>query len=775
MKPSSSVLASLLLVVSLTLPGASLIHARIAAPPAGPPAAPVPIHAPPPVNRAAILESFGRMPLYFVENRGQMDSQVAYYVQGSDKTIYFTPEGVTFALSAPVEPPNEDVALLEEDWGRTAQRRNLAAEPQPTGRWAVRLEFVGANPGTRPVGEAATGAIISYFKGPQADWQAGLPTYSRIVYRDLWPGVDLVYSGTADRLKYEFIVSPGADPAQIRLAYHGATGVALTPGGQLQVDTPLGGFADDAPVAYQEVGGQRVPVSMAYALEETTPAADQPAAPRAYGFALGEYDPSTPLVLDPAVIVYCGYIGGSGVDRGSGIAVDAAGNVYVTGYTASAQASFPVTAGPDFTYNGGQYDAFVAKVRPDGKALIYAGYIGGSGDDRGNAIAVDGAGNAYIAGDTNSAADTFPVTVGPDLLHNINTDAFVAKVQADGMGLIYAGYVGGSGHEWANGIAVDSEGSAYIAGYTNSTETTFPVAAGPNLVFNGGAFDAFVAKVKPDGSGLAYAGYVGGAGSDLGYGIAVDGEGFAYITGSTESDEATFFVTVGPALAYNKGETDVFVAKVLPDGTGFVYAGYIGGSGGEESYGIAVDTAGCAYVVGNTNSSQATFPVSVGPDLTINGSFDGFVAKVRADGTGLLYAGYIGGSGGDLVTAIAVDTAGNAYVTGYTNSTEATFPVSVGPDLTYNGVPWDAFVAKVTAGGASLEYAGYIGGNGDERGLAIAIDGAGNAYITGWVSADQATFPVSVGPDLNFNAGTYDAFVAKVGLWRTFLPLVLRR
>ena len=261
--------------------------------------------------------------------------------------------------------------------------------------------------------------------------------------------------------------------------------------------------------------------------------------------------------------------------------------------------------------------------------------------------------------------------------------------------------------------------------------------------YNGGYTDAFVAKVNVEGSSLVYAGYIGGSGRDGAVDIVVDSAGNAYVTGETDSTEATFPVTGGPDLTYNGAPyDDAFVAKVNAAGTRLIYCGYIGGNGYEYGRGIAVDISGNAYVTGYTNSSEASFPVIIGPDLTYNGSGfyegDAFVVKVSATGSSLVYAGYIGGSGRDEGTAIVVDSAGNTYVTGATNSTEATFPVMGGPDLTYNGGVWDAFVVKVNAAGSRLVYAGYIGGNSYDYGLGIAIDSGGNAYVTGKTSIHRS-------------------------------------
>ena len=533
---------------------------------------------------------------------------------------------------------------------------------------------MGANPGVQPLGEDQTAAIFSYFKGQESQWKAGLSSFAQLRYHDLWPGIDLVYTGQGNQMKYTFEVQPGADPAQIQLAYRGASAVRLTADGQLDVTTPVGGIQDAAPVAYQMKDGQRVPVAVGYQLEAGE------AGSYRYGFNLGTYDASLPLVLDPVVIAYAGYIGGAvGLDLGHGIAVDSHGNAYVTGETDSNQTTFPVKVGPDTTYNG-YYDAFVAKVNAAGTALVYAGYIGGAWDDDGNGIAVDSAGNAYIVGTAGSGkSDGFPATVGPNLTNNGNFDAFVAKVNAAGTALDYAGFIGGINWDVGNGIAVDSQGSAYVVGSTNSNQTDFadshfPVTVGPDLTFNGSSGlygDAFVAKVNPSGSALDYAGYIGGAADDRGYGIAVDHFGNAYVTGVTASDQSSFPVKVGPDLTYNGGSFygDAFVAKVNTTGTALDYAGYIGGANDEFGYGIAVDGSGKAFVTGYTESNQSTFPVKVGPDLTYGGARDAFVAEVNAAGSALAYAGYIGGAGQDVGNGIAVDSGDNVYVTGYTSST----------------------------------------------------------------------------------------------------------
>ena len=733
---------------------------------------------------------FARMSLYFIENRGQIGEGPSYYVQGRDKTIYFSPTGVTFALNAPA-----------------------GSDTEPGQRWAVELDFIGADPDARAEGQDPTPATISYFRRSEQADTAGLRTYARLRYDNLWPGIHLAYSAKGEQLKYEFIVDPGADPAQIRLAYRGAE-VSLNSSGRLEVSTPLGGFEDDRPVAFQGADPTQAEVEVAYDLAAHLPAvADHGSGDGtvAYGFQVGDYDRGQTLVIDPAVIVYAGFLGGSEDDAGNDVAVDSQGNVYIVGNTNSPEQSFPAQAGPSLTFQGGGAcvfglpcgDAFVAKLNPAGE-LVYAGYIGGSGIDTGVSIAVDSSGAAYITGSTTSPETSFPVTVGPDLTYNsaaalLRFDAYVAKIDPSGTSLVYAGYIGGAENDNGTGIAVDSAGNAYVSGNANSPQSSFPVRVGPDVTHNSftptnQSTDAFIAKVRADGSGLVYAGYIGGVSGETSADVAVDDDGNAYVTGTTFSRQDTFPSLVGPDTTFNDGgefNGDAYIVKVKADGTGFDYAGFIGGLGTDRGAAVAVDKNGSAYVSGQTTSDQTSFPVAVGPDLTFNvgggecPSFpiaapcsDTFVAKVKADGTGFDYAGYIGGANHEAPAIapfgqgdIAVDYAGHAYVTGMTFSTEATFPVVDGPGLTFNDTtcgsfPFqsdcaEAFVAKVKADGTSLDYAGYLGGTGDDRGNGIAVDAAGNAYVVGTTGFTGAGFPVAGAPGPSFNGDT-DAFIVKI-------------
>ena len=328
---------------------------------------------PGPAGEAARL--LDRSPLLFVENRGQLDPAVRYLLPGRDKSVAFTDGGITVLLS-----PDDPAA----------------------GRWAARLDFLGAAEAA-PAGEERAPAVMSWFSGGRDNWKSGVPTWRRLVYRDLWPGIDLEYAGEVGMLKYRFLVRPGADPDAIRMAWRGVSSVAVDAEGRLQVSTPAGGFADETPAAWQVIDGRREPVRMAFAL------APGAASDAGFGFSVGEYDRSRELVLDPGVVVTCGYLGSNGEARG--VALDGDGNAYVTGFTFANQTGFPVTGGPDLTGNGNT-DAFVAKIAPDG-SLVWAGFIGGASWDQGRAIAVDSVGAAYIAGNTSSAEGTFPAYIGP--------------------------------------------------------------------------------------------------------------------------------------------------------------------------------------------------------------------------------------------------------------------------------------------------------------------------------------------------------------------------
>jgi hypothetical protein len=688
---------------------------------------------------------FMRMPLSFIPNEGQLDKSAIYYVEGRDTCIYFGSAGVSISLIR-IAAPEKAAPGYRKAGPLLRDKHN-----QKT-RWTIKLDFIGAAEDTIPTGDKKTDAVISYFRGRSDAWKSGLPAYSRIVYENLWPGIDLAYSGSTDRLKYEFVVQPGVDPSTIRMAYRGASRVEVNTEGQLEVETPLDVFHDQAPVAYQDRDEGRVAVPAAFAIEKSAMSSGS------FGFAVGAYDRSLPLVIDPAIVISCGFLGGSADDAGAGVAIDSSGSVYVAGTTASFD--FPVEAGLDTTFNGpvGGSDAFVAKVNPAGTDLVYCCFLGGAANDVCSGVAVDSSGNAYITGWTFS--QDFPVTYGPGLTPQPNisefSDAFVTKILFTGTALIYSGFVGGSKTDKGLAIAVNDLGDAVITGSTESDDLPESFY---RRQYQGGE-DAFVSQIWRDGFGVTYSVYIGGLGSDIGTAIAVDHYANVYITGRTNSSQEDGFPVVGgPGLSYS-GNQDAFVANIKRFGYEILYCGYLGGAGIDGGTGIAIDKSGSAYVTGTTDSG-AGFPTRAGPCASHSGGNDAFVIKVTPAGTELVYSGFIGGVGNDRGAAIAVDAAGNAYVAGTTDSAIG-FPVAGGPQVVPSGLT-DAFVATVRYTGADLMYSGYLGGSQDDAAAGIAVDGMGNVFVAG--TTRSTDFPVLVGPILTPGDGagaTTDAFVARI-------------
>jgi pimeloyl-ACP methyl ester carboxylesterase len=719
-------------------------------------------------SQAQGTEALHSSPVMFIENVGQFADGARFQVRGGDKTIWLAEDGLWVTVAEPPAQPSPASEGAPHPASRPPDGRRPAslavAEPGESSEVRsvnIRLSFSGANPHPRlePFNRLET--VVSYFIGNDpAQWRAAVPVWGGVRYNDLYPGIDLEITGEGGHLVQRLVTRPGANLSAVRLRVEGADAVTPTPSPAAVASPNLVGRAgwEQGLLLRTALGDFTLPLLQ---VEEgiVKPAlvqqVDRLAFEVAHPFTVENGADSAPLSIahpqQEVSLLYAGFLGGSDEDGGSGIAVDAAGNAYVTGWTLSS--NFPAVVGPDTSYNGGYYDAFVAKVNPSGTGLVYAGFLGGSGWDEGSDIAVDAAGNAYVTGETTSR--NFPAVVGPDTSYNGGDyDAFVAKVNPEGTGLVYAGFLGGSSSDWGSSIAVDADGNAYVTGGT--TSRNFPAVVGPDTSYNGGDKDAFVAKVNPEGTGLVYAGFLGGSGRDEGRGIAVDADGNAYVTGLTDS--RNFPAVVGPDTSYNGGYYDAFVAKVNQSGTALLYAGFLGGSGWDVGWGIAVDAASNAYVTGGTTSRN--FPAVVGPDTSYNGGdYDAFVAKVNPSGTGLVYAGFLGGSDGDRGDDIVVDAAGNAYVTGETDSRN--FPAVVGPDTSYNGGDYDAFVAKVNPEGTGLVYAGFLGGSSSDWGSSIAVDAAGNAYVTGYTQSRD--FPTVVGPDTSYNGGSSDAFVAKVG------------
>ena len=662
------------------------------------------------VTDARLSQSYGKLPLQFEANRGQTDKAVRFLSRGRGYSLYLTASEAVLVLAKP-DAKAQSVAL--------------------------RMSLVGAT--SKPVvnGADELPGKANYFIGKdRSKWRTNVPTYAKVHYQNVYPGIDLVYYGNQRQLEYDFVVAPGADPTKIVLGFRGADKLEIDTGGDLVLHAPGGDIRQHKPILYQEINGVRQEIAGSYVRKGAN----------RVGFEVAAYDRSQPLIIDPIVLSYSTFLGGNSLDQAAGIAVDANGNAYVTGNTWSSD--FPTTAGAFSTTRPGFVSAFVTKVNPAGTALVYSTYLG---DGAGGAIAVDADGNAYVTGRANPSFPTTPGAFQP-ASHGFFSEAFVTKLDPSGSTLVYSTFLGGSKDDSGFGIAVDANGFAYITGNTISTD--FPTANALQVAHAGGGdqfpYDAFVTKLNPVGSALVYSTYLGGSGDDLANGIAVDPAGNAYVTGSTRSPN--FPTTPAAFQPLFGGNIDAFVTKLDPSGSALVYSSYLGGSSEDQGFGIAVDGNGHAYVTGWTVSTD--FPTANALQVAhAGGGIDAFVTKLDRVGSAL-YSTYLGGSGGDFANGIAVDPAGNAYVTGGTGSLN--FPTTPGAFQPVFGGNADAFVTKLNSAGSAILYSTYFGGSDSDIGVGFALDAAGSAYLTGYTRS--ANFPVTPGAFQVTRHGCLDEF-----------------
>ncbi len=759
-----------------------------------------------PAANAKLQAAYGNLPLSFIQNKGQVDQRVLFYEQGSGHATALMRDGISLSL---VNRQGSDT---------------------------IKLVPFGGNKKPAIVGEGLQEGTVNYFVGrDHTKWRSGIPTYQAVVYQEIYPGIDLKFYGNQRQLEYDVIVKPGADLSKVRFAYEGIKALRVTEEGDLEIGLKGSTVLQKKPVVYQDIAGKRVAVDAGFKLLDavsasaaTTPSQDEIASPSArhhaaptvaYTFEVASYDKTHTLVIDP-VLVYSTYLGGSGNEGGdafgpefpaaldAAIEADAFGYAYVTGATTSVDIG--LTSG-QFGSRGG-HDAFVAKLNRTGTGLVFATYLGGSGYDGGHAIAIDPSGNVYLTGETTSP--DFPTTPGAfdpqcgtdGSCNGGRYDAFVVKLSPDGVGLVYSTYLGGSGYDNGHDIAVNLAGNAYVTGTTTPeppSQPDFPTTAGTLAdTYQGGWSDAFVTKLTPDGTGLAYSTYLGGSGRDLGDGIALDVGGNVYVTGSTTSDNVAMFSfydnTCGTVAApcSNTGLFDGYVARLNAEGNALLYWTYLGGSDVDHSLGIDLVGGWKVYVTGRTSSSD--FPTTNGAfDTSYNDGVDQFVAVLNMNDLGwpdyipLVYSTFLGGDGAEDGHNLVLDPASDSvYVNGGTTSDD--FPTTgdavdstCGTDGTCNVK--DGYLVKLQPDNtnentacaiagfndcADLLYSTYLGGSGEDIGHGLAVDGWGNVYATGRTSSsDFPTFPTtdprafdtSCGTDGTCNGGGSDTFVAKVG------------
>ncbi len=675
-------------------------------------------------DQQAILARYGELPLMFEKNAGQTDRQVDFLVRGHGYQVFLTPAGVAIKVAARRKGAIDSGA---------ADAVNAAA---------VHLRWRGARADVQASGIDEMTSKANYFRGGDAAQHlSDISTFGRVRYAGLYPGIDLVYYGTQGQLEYDLIVAPGADPRQVRFAVDGALGTELDLLGDLVVRTAAGNVSLHRPVVYQTIKGQRknVPARYVHSGEND------------FGVSLAAYDKKAPLIIDP-VLSYGTFLGGKLDDGALAIAVDGSGNAYVAGYTLSSDFPTATAYQRNLSSNGGK-NAFITKFNAAGSALAYSTYLGSNGGyERIVGIAVDASGSAYVTGFT--ASSTFPVTGGAYQTGVAGGNSFVTKLAASGSALAYSTYVLNA---LTNGIAIDTAGNAYITGQATSPfrttagafQTTFKSTSGTN---------AFAASLNATGTAMRYATLLGGTGNDSGNSIAVDSNGYAYVAGSTSSSD---FPISGAYQMTLRGMSDGFVSKLNPSGNALAYSTFFGGSLDDSINGIAIDGKGNAYVVGETYSSNlpvrnAFQPQKPGANMSGSSQGSAFVAKILAGGDAIAYSSFIGGelcktpcsySGplqrqADIGQRIAADSLGHAYITGFANS--AAFPLlnSLLPAATDYPSQAAAFVAKIGVGGNTVMYSTLTSRNANEPATnsrptySVATDSVGSAYGTGSLGSD---------------------------------------
>ncbi len=731
----------------------------------------------------------------FEENRGQWDACAKYLLRSGNVNLWITDSGMVYDLhSIQHSEPTLSFPRTRESRFREVYRMGLDSRLAPTLRGndnyehasghdsitrighVVRMSFLHTGEPRVVASEAESGTTNYFIGSDPKKWATGVRSFQGVTVQNLYPGIDAVFSLDRGEPRYDLVIEPGSDPSQIEMAIDGADSIALAGPNTLVIRTSMGNIEEHALLAYQDADGVRRPVECAFQISDGN----------RISFHVGVFDRSKRLVIDP--LIYSTYLGGSAHSYGSAIAVDRSGNAFVTGTTYATD--FPVTAGAYQSSNNGApgYNVFITKLNRGGTNVLYSTYLGGSEGnwgDAGTGIAIDTAGNAYVTGFTNST--DFPTTPGALQRRSKSTtynygNAFVAKLNATGTALLYSTYLGGSdGYfdgdgETASGIAVDSIGEAYVIGTSSSSD--FPTTKGafqtknPAFSYNieSDGRSAFVTKLNARGNGLIYSTYLGGSKSPPpslpglapsgGAAIALDRSGNAFVTGWTAAID--FPVTPG-AYRTSNGSDEVlaFVTKLNASGTGLVYSTYLGGSGykntteGDVPSGIAIDSVGEAFVTGGTESSD--FPVTPGAFQSTNHALsNAFVTKLNAAGTALVYSTYLGGSGHDAASSIAIDRAGNALIAGSTSSSD--FPVVPGvieffnPNKGYRS----GFITKINTTGSSLIYSTYLGGSGYDQATSIAVDSGGSVFVTG--AAGSPDFPITAGafqtttPDLHGSA-----------------------
>ena len=688
-------------------------------------------------------KNLGHLPLNFEANTGQTDARVKFLSRGSNYGLYLTSDEAVMVFSSHKQRDNE----IKNAHSRAKHRE------------VVRMKMVGADEDIQPQGfDELPGKTNYFFGNDSSKWRTDVTNYRKIKYEEIYRGIDLVYYGNSGELEYDFVVAPHADPGSIKLKFNGISGIKLGRNGDLLLSTKTDTLRHLKPLIYQEVNGTRTAVKGGYVL----------GAKGQVSFALGAYDKTKPLIIDP-VIAYSTFLGGADLDEAHGLALDSAGNIYVAGISDSTD--YPLE-NPFQSINKGSNapvdyaELFISKLDPTGQALLYSTYLGGAGVDRGGSIAVDNDGNLHVTGSTTSldfpVANAYQPTYGGG-----SSDAFLTKLGPAGNVLVYSTYLGGDGpqylpgnpSEYGNAIALDNVGNAYLVGGTDST--SFPTLQ-PLKTTKDGDTDAFLLKMSAAGA-LLFSTYLGGNDNDGIGDIARDISGNIYLAGGTSSSD--FPIVNAPTfLAPNANPGGAFVMKLTPDCSSITYSTIIGGSGGEGAGTIAVDASQNIYVGGSTNSRD--FPVQnavqpTNPTNPADGDSTGWVAKLQSDFAVLNYSTYLGGNDYGTVNTVAVDPSNNLWVFGYTFSTN--FPV-VDPIYASSRGYEDVTLSRFSSDG-TMTFSTYLGGDGFDVSGKMVVSSDGEVYLAGKAGTNshgRPNFPLLNPYQSNFGGGITDAFIMRI-------------
>ncbi len=724
-------------VAMLTLMGSFLCSAQT-----------VPAKGPAPASQ--VQANYGKLPITFEANQGQIDPRVKFLAHGHGYSVFLTSGQMVLALRSSAAAGN-------------AANNSAATAQKPSGA-VIQINLAGANQNPKIVGEIPQSGKVNYFLGKDPKkWRTNVPVYKQVRYQDVYPGIDLVYYGNQSRLEHDFVIAPGADASKVQFDVQGVDRLSVASNGDLVLHKGSDEIRLQAPVIYQDFHGAQVPVAGQYSVNSTH-----------VSFSLGAYDKTMPLVIDP-VLVYGTFLGGLANDEAVGIAVDSNGSAYVAGWTQSNNFPLASQSGPP----PGSTNVFLAKLDVSGSSLVYADYIGGSSENYPTAMVMDSSNHVFITGYAYSG--DFPMVNAYQSANAGGTDGFITEVAADGASLLYSTYLGGSNYDYPYTIALDDSGNIYVAGATYSLDfpvfNAFQATAVPNSDGGYGEY-GFLSKLTPDGSALVYSTYYAGSATVLTTcyggpclpgpyssvsGVVADGSGNAYVAGITSTYD--FPVTEGAYQTSNATNYDPQVGVVgkFDSWGNLVYSTYFGADVNSYDFNmsaVAVDSAGSPYIVGTmypgTNGLPITTPNLCDPTLS-NCSW-GFITKFNPTFSTLVYSTPLGNNVDVWPQSLLVDANDDAYVLSESGGGDPSFLVN--PIESYNNQA-DLFIQEIDPTGVTQLFSTFLGGYGEDYPGGIAVDSAGAIYVAGYTNSSD--YPVTAAALQNTIGGNYDAFVSKIG------------